>query len=65
LPQAGTLLRSEALPVNLVLPEASRAAGTSVVWRRYPGLDHSATVNASVADSLPFAQPACRTPCGQ
>jgi hypothetical protein len=32
------------------------AAGTRVVWRRYPGLDHSATVNASLADSLPFAR---------
>ena len=32
------------------------AAGSRVVWRRYPGLDHSATVNASLADSLPFAR---------
>ncbi len=32
------------------------AAGTRVVWRRYPGLDHSATVNASLADGLPFAR---------
>jgi acetyl esterase/lipase len=31
-------------------------AGARVVWRRYPGLDHSATVNASLADSLPFAR---------
>jgi hypothetical protein len=32
------------------------AAGTQVVWRRYPGLDHSGTLNASLADSLPFAR---------
>lgn len=32
------------------------AAGTRVVWRRYPSLDHSATVNASLADSVPFAR---------
>jgi acetyl esterase/lipase len=32
------------------------AAGARIVWRRYPGLDHSATVNASLADSLPFAR---------
>jgi len=32
------------------------AANTQVVWRRYPGLDHSGTVNASLADSLPFAR---------
>jgi hypothetical protein len=32
------------------------AAGTRIVWRRYPGLDHGATVNASLADSLPFAR---------
>ena len=32
------------------------AAGTRVVWRRYPGLDHGATVTASLADSLPFAR---------
>jgi pimeloyl-ACP methyl ester carboxylesterase len=32
------------------------AAGGRIVWRRYPGLDHSATVNASLADSLPFAR---------
>ena len=31
-------------------------AGARVVWRRYPGLDHSAMVNASLADSLPFAR---------
>jgi pimeloyl-ACP methyl ester carboxylesterase len=32
------------------------AANTQVVWRRYPDLDHSGTVNASLADSLPFAR---------
>jgi hypothetical protein len=32
------------------------AAGARIVWRRYPGLDHSATVSASLADSLPFAR---------
>ena len=32
------------------------AAGSRVQWRRYPGLDHSATVNASLADSLPFVR---------
>ncbi len=32
------------------------AAGTRVTWRRYPGLDHSGTVNASLADSLPFVR---------
>jgi hypothetical protein len=32
------------------------AAGTRFVWRRYPGLDHGATANASLADSLPFAR---------
>jgi pimeloyl-ACP methyl ester carboxylesterase len=32
------------------------AAGTRVTWRRYSGLDHSGTVNASLADSLPFAK---------
>jgi hypothetical protein len=32
------------------------AANTQVVWRHYPGLDHRGTVNASLADSLPFAR---------
>lgn len=32
------------------------AAGSRVVWRRYPGHDHSATVNASLADSAPFVK---------
>ena len=32
------------------------AAGSRVTWRRYAGLDHSATVNASLADSLPFVR---------
>ena len=32
------------------------AAGARIVWRRYSGLDHGATVNASLADSLPFAR---------
>jgi pimeloyl-ACP methyl ester carboxylesterase len=32
------------------------AAGARIVWRRYPGLDHGATVNASLADSLRFAR---------
>jgi pimeloyl-ACP methyl ester carboxylesterase len=32
------------------------AAGGRIVWHRYPGLDHSATVNASLTDSLPFAR---------
>ena len=32
------------------------AAGARVTWRRYAGLDHSATVNASLADSLPFVK---------
>ena len=32
------------------------AAGARVTWRRYAGLDHSATVNASLADSLPFVR---------
>ena len=32
------------------------AAGTQVTWRRYAGLDHSGTVNASLADSLPFVR---------
>jgi len=32
------------------------AAGSRVTWRRYAGLDHSGTVNASLADSLPFVR---------
>jgi pimeloyl-ACP methyl ester carboxylesterase len=32
------------------------AAGARVTWRRYAGLDHSGTVNASLADSLPFVR---------
>lgn len=32
------------------------AAGTSVVWHRYPTLDHSGVVNASLEDSLPFVR---------
>jgi pimeloyl-ACP methyl ester carboxylesterase len=32
------------------------AAGSRVTWRRYAGLAHSATVNASLADSLPFVR---------
>jgi hypothetical protein len=31
-------------------------AGTRVSWRRYVGLDHSGTVNPSLADSLPFVR---------
>ena len=31
-------------------------AGTRVTWRRYVGLDHSGTVNPSLADSLPFVR---------
>jgi hypothetical protein len=27
-----------------------------VTWKRYPGLDHSGTVNASLVDSLPFVR---------
>ena len=48
------------------------AAGSSVTWRRYPGLDHSDTVNASLADSLPFVRdllsghtPASNCPAGE
>jgi hypothetical protein len=32
------------------------AVGARIVWRRYSGLDHGATVDASLADSLPFAR---------
>jgi pimeloyl-ACP methyl ester carboxylesterase len=32
------------------------AAGSRVMWRTYAGLDHSAVVNASLADSLPFVK---------
>jgi len=31
------------------------AAGTDVSWHYYPGLTHNGAVNASLADSLPFA----------
>ena len=31
-------------------------AGTPVVWRYYPGLTHNGTVNASLADSIPFVK---------
>ncbi|GAN55492.1 alpha/beta hydrolase [Tanticharoenia sakaeratensis] len=31
-------------------------AGTNVVWKRYPGLTHNGTVNASLADSVPFVR---------
>jgi pimeloyl-ACP methyl ester carboxylesterase len=31
-------------------------AGTHISWRRYAGLDHSGTVNPSLADSLPFVR---------
>ena len=34
----------------------SCAAGSRVTWKRYPGLDHSGTVNASLVDSLPFVR---------
>ena len=32
------------------------AAGTRVEWHTYPGLSHNGAVNASLQDSLPFAQ---------
>jgi hypothetical protein len=32
------------------------AAGSRVVWKRYPGLDHSGAVNGSLGDSLPFVR---------
>jgi pimeloyl-ACP methyl ester carboxylesterase len=32
------------------------AAGSRVTWNRYAGLDHSGTVNPSLADSLPFVR---------
>jgi len=32
------------------------AGGSRVTWRRYAGLDHGGTVNASLADSLPFVR---------
>lgn len=31
-------------------------SGSHVTWRRYVGLDHSGTVNPSLADSLPFVR---------
>ena len=31
-------------------------AGSHITWRRYIGLDHSGTVNPSLADSLPFVR---------
>lgn len=32
------------------------AAGSTIQWHYYPGLTHNGTVNASFADSLPFAR---------
>jgi hypothetical protein len=31
-------------------------AGTRVQWHVYPGLSHGGAVNASLVDSIPFAQ---------
>jgi len=31
-------------------------AGTNVSWHRYPGLTHNGTLNASLADSVPFVR---------
>ena len=39
-----------------VLVRDACAAGSRVTWRRYAGLDHSGTVNASLADSLRFVR---------
>jgi len=47
LPQAGTLLRSEALPVNLVLPEASR--GERILYSSTNGLNDQDRVAVSGA----------------
>lgn len=43
-------------PMQAALVRDACAAGTHVVWRRYPGLDHGGTVNASLTDSLPFVR---------
>jgi pimeloyl-ACP methyl ester carboxylesterase len=43
-------------PMQGALVHDACAAGTKVDWKRYPGLDHSATVNASLKDSLPFVK---------
>ncbi len=43
-------------PMQGALVRDACAAGTRVTWRRYAGLDHSGTVNASLADSLPFVK---------
>jgi len=43
-----------AMQTALVLD--SCLAGSQVTWRRYIGLDHSGTVNPSLADSLPFVR---------
>lgn len=43
-------------PMQGALERDACAAGTRVTWRRYAGLDHSGTVNASLADSLPFVR---------
>jgi pimeloyl-ACP methyl ester carboxylesterase len=43
-------------PMQAALVRDACAAGTRVTWRRYAGLDHSGTVNASLADSLPFVK---------
>jgi hypothetical protein len=41
---------------QIALAKDACAAGTLVVQHIYPGLDHSGTVNASLADSLPFVR---------
>ncbi len=41
---------------QVALARDACAAGTNLVQHVYPGLDHSATVNASLADSIPFVR---------
>lgn len=44
--------------IQLNLAKDACAAGSTVEYHSYPGLDHSQTVNASLKDSLPFVRKA-------
>lgn len=52
----GGVDRGVATAQQVRLAKDACAAGTRVQQHVYPGLDHSATVNASLADSIPFVR---------
>src|SRR6185437_4012348 len=53
---AGMLDRDVPPAMQTALVLDACLAESRVVWRRYAGLDHSGTVNPSLADSLPFVR---------